>query len=236
MDMTRKLSTASLLLVGTSLAAGHAHGTETDSELSKAFDEIIVRSSPLQSSIREIVLGTTVVGRDEILRDLDGTIGQTLSRQPGVSSTFFGPGASRPIIRGLGGDRIRMLSNDISSFDVSTSSGDHLVATDVATAEQIEILRGPNALLFGRGGTGGILNRVTKKGVIGQTFGGGQIALDTFGEVIVQGDINVQAGDKVAVRAREAARLMLLGGVHHMIEGWALDVLPAWLIDLSVAL
>ncbi len=70
--------------------------------------------------------------------------------------------------------------------------------------EQIEILRGPNALLFGRGGAGGVLNRVTKKGTIGETFGGGQVAVDTFGEFSVQGDFNIAAGENVAVRVNAA--------------------------------
>ena len=66
--------------------------------------------------------------------------------------------------------------------------------------EQVEILRGPNALLFGRGGTGGILNRVTKKGTLGETFAGGQIAVDTFGEFSVQGDINLSSSENAAFR------------------------------------
>ena len=129
MDVTRKLSPASLLLLGsTTLAAAQTNDPENEGPI----DEVIVRSSPLRSSIQEIVLGTTVMDRATILRELDGTIGETLNRQPGVTATFFGPGASRPIIRGLGGDRIRILSNDISTFDVSTASQDHLVATEVA--------------------------------------------------------------------------------------------------------
>ena len=90
MDTTRKLSPASLLLLGTSMAAAQANDTDTNTDDAAAIDEVIVRSSPLQTSIREIVLGTTIVDRDEILRDMDSTIGQTLARQPGVSSTFFG--------------------------------------------------------------------------------------------------------------------------------------------------
>ncbi|MEL7297314.1 MAG: TonB-dependent receptor plug domain-containing protein, partial [Pseudomonadota bacterium] len=96
--------------------------------------------------------------RSELQRDMDSTIGQTLSRQPGVSSTFFGPGVSRPVIRGLGGDRIRILTNDISSFDVSTASNDHLVATEMAFADQVEILRGAATLRYGQNAIGGVVN------------------------------------------------------------------------------
>jgi iron complex outermembrane receptor protein len=141
--------------------AGAALGSATPASASEAIDlidEVIVRSSPLRSSIRETVLGTTVLDRSDIQRNLDGTIGQTLANQPGVSSTFFGPGASRPIIRGLGGDRIRVLSNDISSFDVSTASNDHLVGTEMANAQQVEIIRGASTLRFGQNAIGGVVN------------------------------------------------------------------------------
>jgi len=66
--------------------------------------------------------------------------------------------------------------------------------------EQVEILRGPNALLFGRGGTGGILNRVTKKSVIGENFNTFQAASDTFGEFSIQADSNLTLGENTAFR------------------------------------
>ncbi len=153
MDVTRRLTPASLLLVGTTMAAAQTNDVEDGNVY-----EVIVRSSPLQTAVSEVVLGTTVLDRSDIVRNLDNTIGQTLASQPGVSSTWFGPGASRPIIRGLGGDRIRMLSNDISSFDVSTASADHLVATEMATADQVEILRGASTLRYGQNAVGGVVN------------------------------------------------------------------------------
>lgn len=155
MGIVRKFSLVGVLLTSTSLA------TSVSADEGVVFDgveDFVVLSSPLRSSVDEIVLGTTVIGREELKRDIDGTIGQTLARQPGVSSTFFGPGASRPIIRGLGGDRIRILSNDISTFDVSTASNDHLVGTEVATAQQVEILRGAATLRYGQNAIGGVVN------------------------------------------------------------------------------
>ncbi|MEN7344113.1 MAG: TonB-dependent receptor [Pseudomonadota bacterium] len=153
MDISHKLRPASLLLLG-SVAAAQAQEASSP----ETIDEVIVRSSPLRSSISEIVLGTSVVTKDQLRRDLDSTIGETLARQPGVSSSFYGPGASRPIIRGLGGDRIRILTNDISAFDVSTASQDHLVATEMAFAEQVEILRGAATLRYGQNAIGGVVN------------------------------------------------------------------------------
>ncbi|MEM7706914.1 MAG: TonB-dependent receptor [Pseudomonadota bacterium] len=154
MGTIRSLSSSGLLLLGTSIAAAQTN----DSENTEQLEEIVVRSSPLRTAISEAVLGTTVVERQELLRDMNSTIGETLATRPGVSSTFFGPGASRPIIRGLGGDRIRILTNDISSFDVSTASNDHLVATEMANAERVEILRGASTLRYGQNAIGGVVN------------------------------------------------------------------------------
>ena len=152
MNRSFKLSPIAAVVMGASLVATQSVVADDDIE------EVIVRSSPLQSTIDEIVLGTTVVGREELLRTMNGTIGETLASQLGVSSSFFGPGASRPIIRGLGGDRIRILTNDISTFDVSTASQDHLVASEIANAEQIEILRGAATLRYGPNAAGGLVN------------------------------------------------------------------------------
>ena len=66
--------------------------------------------------------------------------------------------------------------------------------------EQVEILRGPNALLFGRGGTGGLINRVTKKGVLGDQFVGYKASIDTFGAFDIAGDVNYAVNDTLSFR------------------------------------
>jgi iron complex outermembrane receptor protein len=113
---------------------------------------------------REDVLGgITVLSAEALAREVRPTIGETLARQPGVSATSFGPNASRPIIRGLGGERIRVLTDGIGSLDVSTSSADHAVAINPLTAERIEVLRGPAALLFGSSAIGGVVNVIDSR-------------------------------------------------------------------------
>lgn len=121
-------------------------------------DEIIVTASPLERSIEETIIGTSVISGEELARSLENSIGETLRREPGVSSTFFGPGASRPIIRGLGGDRVRVLDSGIGSIDASATSPDHAVAVEPATAERIEIVRGSATLLYGSSAAGGVVN------------------------------------------------------------------------------
>ena len=121
-------------------------------------DEIIVTGSPLARSVDEAIVGVSVLSGEELSRRLSGTIGETLKNEPGVSSTFFGAGASRPIIRGQGADRVRVLTNGIGSIDASSASPDHAVATEPAQAERIEVLRGAGVLRYGSSGSGGIVN------------------------------------------------------------------------------
>ncbi|MFL6863342.1 MAG: TonB-dependent receptor, partial [Allosphingosinicella sp.] len=106
----------------------------------------------------DVLSGTSVLSDVELARDLRPTIGETLAHQPGVSATSFGPNASRPVLRGFQGERIRVLTDGIGSLDVSSTSADHAVAINPLTAERIEVLRGPAALLFGSAAIGGVVN------------------------------------------------------------------------------
>ena len=86
------------------------------------------------------------------------SIGETLAQQPGVSATSFGPTASAPVLRGLSGDRVRVLTDGIGTLDLSSAGPDHAISINPLTAERIEVLRGPAALLFGSSAIGGVVN------------------------------------------------------------------------------
>jgi iron complex outermembrane receptor protein len=111
----------------------------------------------------DILGNITVVEGDRLARDLRGQIGDSLTRHPGVSATSFSPGASRPVLRGFSGDRVRVLTDGIGSIDVSNSSADHAVTVDPLTIERIEILRGPAVLLFGSQAIGGAVNLIDRR-------------------------------------------------------------------------
>jgi iron complex outermembrane recepter protein len=111
----------------------------------------------------DILSGTSVVTGDELTRELRTTIGETLSKQAGVSATSFGPNASRPVLRGFQGERVRVLADGIGSFDVSNTSVDHAVVINPLTADRIEVLRGPSALLFGSSAIGGVVNVIDSR-------------------------------------------------------------------------
>ena len=106
----------------------------------------------------DLLSGTSVVSGDELTRDVRTTIGESLAHQPGVSATSYGPNASRPILRGFQGERIRVMTDGIGSLDVSNTSVDHAVAINPLTADRLEVLRGPSALLFGSSAIGGVVN------------------------------------------------------------------------------
>lgn len=120
-------------------------------------DEPIVVTAPYVRSL-DVLGNVTVVEGDELARDLRGQIGDTLTRQAGVSATSFAPGASRPVLRGFQGERVRVLTDGIGSIDVSNTSADHGVTIDPLTVERVEILRGPAVLLFGSQAIGGAVN------------------------------------------------------------------------------
>ena len=118
----------------------------------------IVVTAPFARDRADLLSGVSVLQGEALTREIRSTIGETLARQAGVSSTAFGPNSSRPILRGFQGERIRVLSDGIGSFDVSNTSVDHAVVVNPQLAERIEVLRGPAALLYGSSAVGGVVN------------------------------------------------------------------------------
>ncbi|GHB00450.1 TonB-dependent receptor [Algimonas arctica] len=152
------LGSAQVALLSLSLAVS-AHAQDT----LPFEDEIIVTGSPLARSVDEAITGVSVISGADLDQRLASSIGETLKYEPGLSSTFFGAGASRPIIRGQGSDRVRVLTNGIGSIDASSASPDHAVSVEPAQAERIEILRGAGVLRYGSSGAGGIVNVIDER-------------------------------------------------------------------------
>ncbi len=121
-------------------------------------DEIVVTASPIGAKRFDILQGTSTLSGEALDRSLSTTLGDALDKLPGMSQTAFGAGASRPIIRGQGGDRIRILSGGIGSIDASSTSPDHAPAVDLDTARKVEVVRGPATLLYGNNAAGGVIN------------------------------------------------------------------------------
>jgi iron complex outermembrane receptor protein len=118
--------------------------------------EIHVIDSP--SSLYDFIPSTTALRGDELQRKRETSLGDTLQKEAGVNSGSFGPGAGRPVIRGLDGDRIRVLQNGLGTMDASAQSVDHGVPVDMLNTDQVDIVRGPMSLLYGASAVGGVVN------------------------------------------------------------------------------
>jgi len=136
---------------------GTAHGHADD------HPEDIVITALIPRSHIDVLGGTSVLSSADLARDLRPSLGETLAGQPGVSATSYGPGASRPVLRGFAGDRIRLLTDGIGGFDASATSVDHAVAINPLLAERIEVLHGPAALLYGASAVGGVVNVIDSR-------------------------------------------------------------------------
>src|SRR5689334_16977548 len=132
------LSAASIALalpaVAPAAVAATPNDTPSDAANAAPADEQSLATNPandivvtglLQQSEKDVLSGTTILTGEELTRQLRPSIGETLARQPGVSATSFGPSASRPILRGFQGERVRVLTDGIGSIDVSNTSVDH---------------------------------------------------------------------------------------------------------------
>ena len=123
--------------------------------------EVTITGNPLGAT--DLIVPSAQYSGDGLLLRSKTTLGETLDGTPGVSSTYFGPNASRPIIRGLDGDRIRILNNGGALLDASNLSYDHSVTADPLSIERIEVLRGPGALQYGGGAVGGVVNVIDNR-------------------------------------------------------------------------
>ncbi|MET0268475.1 MAG: TonB-dependent receptor [Duganella sp.] len=141
--------------------------TQTDAARLKADPEsvptVVVAASALGVVGDDMITPVTSLGGNELVRVRESTLGETLNRQPGISSSHFGAGASRPVIRGMDGPRVKILSDGAEVQDASTISPDHAVAFEPMLAERIEVLRGPSALAYGGGAVGGTINIIDRK-------------------------------------------------------------------------
>ncbi len=126
-------------------------------------DAVVVTATPFRSSLFDLVSPADALSGLRLLWQRKSSIGETLEGIPGVSSTYFGPFVSRPIIRGLDGDRVRLLQNGVSTLDASSLSFDHAVPYDPLVAERIEIVRGPAAVLYGGNAVGGVVNLIDNR-------------------------------------------------------------------------
>ena len=156
------LTLALMLAFGAPLAV-HAQTTSRSASDPDSVPTVVVSASALGVLDDDMVTPVTSLGGSELVRARESTLGETLAHQPGITSSHFGAGASRPVIRGMDGPRVKILSDGAEIQDASTISPDHAVAFEPVLAERIEVLRGPSALAYGGGAVGGVVNILDRK-------------------------------------------------------------------------
>lgn len=156
--LLRRTLAATLLVGASPLAIAQNADTAPANEAPERLSTVIVSGVGPQRETDEMIGNASAVTRGEIVERLQASLGNTLDSEPGVSTTHFGQAASRPVLRGLGAERVLVLTNGIGVIDASAASPDHQVAGDGIDAEKIEILRGPAALAYGGQAIGGVVN------------------------------------------------------------------------------
>jgi iron complex outermembrane receptor protein len=150
-------------LVCIALGSAHIINAESSEETVYQLDDYIVSAGPNLRSIRDYAAPVNVVTAQELTRQSGSSLGAVLDWQPGVSSSSFGAGASRPILRGFDGPRVRILDAGLDTMDVSDTSPDHAVTLEPLLTERVEVLRGPSTLLYGSSAIGGAVNVIGKE-------------------------------------------------------------------------
>ena len=174
---------------------------QTDEGSDDQVEEILVKGKVLYSDqvtalktpvpVLDVPQTVTIVTDDDIRSQGLREIGDIVRYTPGVNTSQGEGHRDAVVFRGV---------RSTADFYLDGVRDDVQYYRSLYNVEQVEILRGPNALLFGRGGTGGIINRVTKKAVLGEMFGGYDLGTDSFGALDFAADYNVQTGDNSALR------------------------------------
>ncbi len=184
------------------VVAGRSVSVRIEVEAIFHLDEMIVSAGAGATRRSEAYQPASVMTARDLVAGGEASLGETLAKLPGVSSTYFGPGASRPVIRGIGGDRVRILEGGIGVGDASSTSPDHAVGVEARSADRIEVIRGPATLLYGSSAVGGVVNVLDGKiarepatePVVGYVEGlGGSVADERTGS----GGVTVASGKLV---------------------------------------
>jgi iron complex outermembrane receptor protein len=179
---------------------------------------VTVTANPLGAS--EQIAPVSALDGEELTQRAQSTLGQTLDGMPGVSSTYFGPNASRPVIRGLDGERIRLLNNGAATSDLSGQSYDHAVPMDPLVMERIEVLRGPGALQYGGSAVGGVVNVIDNRIPREPQF-------DAQGGISGKADANYTTGN----RGRSGAAVLEAGNERYTVH---VDMMSREARDMAV--
>ena len=174
------------LVLAVSIAALYLPTAYAQNNTTTQLPTSIISASPLAQTPTQMVSTSAVLEGSQLLIERQATLGDTVKNIPGVRGSSFGAGASRPVIRGMDGARVRVLSDGTDMMDASTLSADHAVTTEPLLLERIEVLKGPATLLYGGGAIGGVVNLIDKKIPTQQPENGHQVDLEWQGNTVAK--------------------------------------------------
>jgi iron complex outermembrane receptor protein len=162
--MACRISLVSTAMVAALAATGAATGAHAQQSQHQAtVGELVVTASPIAGDPDRFATIVDHVSRDEVLSNGGASIADALRDAPGVAGTGFAAGASRPVIRGMDAQRVRVVENGLSSSDVSDVGPDHGVPIDPLSATEIEVVRGAATLRYGSQAIGGVVNAINNR-------------------------------------------------------------------------
>jgi iron complex outermembrane receptor protein len=144
------------------LLASAAHAADDDAA-SKQVSEVVVTASPIAGDPDRFATIVNQISREEVISQGGASLADVLRTTPGVAGTGFAAGASRPVIRGMDAQRVKLVENGLSSSDVSDVGPDHGVPIDPLAAQQIEVVRGAATLRYGSQAIGGVVNVINNR-------------------------------------------------------------------------
>ena len=143
------------------VTSGSAVTTDFQLKLRGLRDQVTITASGREQSTFESFQSVSSLDNIDLAEKGSPSLGEVLDKQPGVAKRSFGPGSSRPIVRGFDGDRVLVLQDGIQLGSVGAQSGDHGEPVDVLSLERIEVVKGPAALLYGSNAIGGVVNAIS---------------------------------------------------------------------------
>jgi iron complex outermembrane recepter protein len=165
------------------LGFGFIAGAQAQTQPAQSMSPVVVTATPLGSDLFELAAPVNVLQGQGLRYKQQTTLGETTANEVGVSSTYFGPNASRPVIRGLGSFDIRVLSNGLGILDASAASPDHAVAVSPYAVDRVEVVRGPATIMYGSSAIGGVVNtidgRIAQEGLVKPVNGAADYRYDT---------------------------------------------------------
>jgi len=147
--------------VSVTVTAGASVAADLQMQLSGLKEEVTVTASGSEQTTFEAIATVSTLGSNDIVTKASVGLGDVLDNEAGVSKRSAGPGASRPVIRGFDGDRVKVASDGISAGSLASQSGDHSEPIDTLAVERIEVVKGPATLLYGSNAIGGVVNVIS---------------------------------------------------------------------------